>query len=296
MSFHFNQAESPAQGVRRVFRERVDAALGQLRDCGRPAVIHGVRKEIKKLRAMFRLVRGKIDLGDYRKGTKALRHAADRLAPSRDARVILKTFDELAGGHGSRRFPNLHQALKKHCHREARRFRNHDFAGVTKRMLKQTGRRAAVLELKASGWAAIEPGLKQSYRRGKEACRRVHAESSPEHFHDWRKHVKDLWHFSCLLSPGRPAVTRARVDELALLGKLLGEDHDLFLLERFVAETCANHAGEMKALNRLIAARQRRLRAAALKLGSRLYAEPPAVVCRGMEKAWKKWQGKSRHK
>ena len=53
MPFRFKKSESPAKAVRRVCRERIGAALGGLRKGGRPAAVHGVRKEIKKLRAHF---------------------------------------------------------------------------------------------------------------------------------------------------------------------------------------------------------------------------------------------------
>ena len=77
MPFRFKKSESPAKAVRRVCRERVGAALGRLRKPGSPAAVHGVRKEIKKLRALFRLVRAEIGRGVYRRRAKALREAAD---------------------------------------------------------------------------------------------------------------------------------------------------------------------------------------------------------------------------
>ncbi len=50
MPFQFKKKESPAKAVRRVFRERIGAARQRLREGGRPAAIHDVRREIKKLR------------------------------------------------------------------------------------------------------------------------------------------------------------------------------------------------------------------------------------------------------
>jgi CHAD domain-containing protein len=120
----------------------------------------------------------------------------------------------------------------------------------------------------------------------------VRAKPSPENFHEWRKHVKDLWYYFCLLYPAWPAETRAMTDELELLGGRLGEEHDLFLLQQFVSERCAGEANEATALNQLIASRQKELRAAALKLGSRLYAETPAVICRRLGNDWSLWRRK----
>lgn len=279
MPFRFKKSESPAKAVRRVCRERVGAALDCLRKPDRPAAVHGARKEIKKLRALFRLVRGEISVGSYRKGVKALRAAADSLAATRDARVMLKAFARLVGP-SAREFAGVERALQKHARREARRFRRNDSVALAERLLRKMRRRTGALKIKASGWTAIEPGLAQSYRCGRESCRLVHKTPAPENFHDWRKHVKDLWYYFSLLQPAWPAITRTMTDELERLGEHLGEDHDLFLLQQFVAEHGAVPAAEAAALNRRIAARQQRLRAAALKLGARLYAEAPAQFCR----------------
>lgn len=291
MPFQFKKSESPAKGVQRVCRERIGAALDGLRKCDRPAAVHAVRKEIKKLRAIFRLVRGEIGRANYRKGAKALREAADSLTAPRDARATLKAFENLAG-RPSRRFGGIERALRKNARREAGRFRKDDSRTRAKRLLRKTDRRVADLKIKAAGWGAIEPGLKESYRRGREACRLARKQPSPENFHDWRKHVKDLWHYFCLLHPAWPAEARAYTDELELLGGRLGEEHDLFLLQQFVSERCAGEANEATALNQLIASRQKELRAAALKLGSRIYAETPAVICRRLGNDWSLWRRK----
>ena len=70
MPFHFKQAESPGEAVPRICRERLAKARARLRHSGQPAVVHGVRKDIKKLRALFRLVRGEIGRDAYRKRYK----------------------------------------------------------------------------------------------------------------------------------------------------------------------------------------------------------------------------------
>jgi CHAD domain-containing protein len=291
MPFRFKKSESPAKGVRRVCRERIGAARERLGKSGQPAAIHDARREIKKLRAIFRLARGQAVGGAYHKSVKALREAAGCLAAPRDARVMLKAFVKLAGP-SARRFAEIEKMLRKHCRRETRRFQRNDFIAVADRILRKINRRVVGLKIKADGWAAIEPGLKESYDRGREACALARRKPLPENFHDWRKHVKNLWHYFRLLHPALRAKERALTDELGLLGAHLGEEHDLALLRQFVAGHCAGQAKEAKALSRLIESRQEELRAAALKVGSRLYAEAPAVVCRRLENDWSLWHRK----
>jgi hypothetical protein len=81
------------------------------------------------------------------------------------------------------------------------------------------------------------------------------------------------------------------MDELELLGGQLGEDHDLVLLRQFVGDNFEGHDLGVRALNGLMATRHKELRAAALELGSRLYAETPAVFCRRLENHWNAWHG-----
>src|SRR5580698_4069593 len=136
MPFRFKKSESPAKALRRVCRERVGVALDCLRKPGHPAAVHGARKEIKKLRALFRLVRGEISVGTYRKGVKALRAAADSLAAARDARVMLKAFEKLTGRTAAR-YAGIAKALNKHAHKEARRFRKDDSVALAEKMLRK---------------------------------------------------------------------------------------------------------------------------------------------------------------
>jgi CHAD domain-containing protein len=291
MPFRFKKSESPAKAVRRVTRERIGVARERLRDGDHSAAIHDVRREIKKLRAVFRLARGEGGQGRYRKSVKALRAAAGYLAAPRDARVMLKAFEKLTG-RDARRFAAIEKMLRKHSRRETRRFQKNNFITAADRILRKIERRVGGLKIKSSGWSAIEPGLKESYSRGREACVLVRRKPVPENFHDWRKHVKNLWYYFQLLRPAWPAEARAMTDELELLAGQLGEDHDLFLLEEFVKRHCAGLAGELAALNRLIESRQEKLRAGALKLGSQLYLETPPAICRRLEIYWNSWHGK----
>jgi CHAD domain-containing protein len=286
MPFRFKKSESPAKAVRRVCRERVGAALDCLRKAEHPAAVHGARKEIKKLRALFRLVRGEISVGTYRKGVKTLRVAADCLAATRDARVMLKAFEKLTRRTAGR-YAGIEKALNKHARREARKFRKEQSVALAERLLKKTHRRVGSLKIKLTGWAAVEPGLRQSYQRGQDALRLARRKRVPEDFHDWRRHVKDLWFYFCLVRPICPAATRSEARDLELLGLQLGEDHDLFLLQKFIGKHGSADAREVQGLGALISARQTELRAAALKLGARLYAEKPAAFCRRLGK-WRR--------
>jgi CHAD domain-containing protein len=286
MSFQFKQKESVDEAVRRVFRECVGEARGMLSRCGRPAAVHNVRKQIKKLRAILRLVRSEIGRDDYDKSVKPLRQVADGLTESRDAHTRLTAFLKLVGR--AAQFVDVEDNLRRHCQRESRRFRKNQFVAKAGRRLWKTGRRMDSLKIRATD-AWIEPGLEQNYGLGRTALSLVRKNPSSENFHEWRKHVKDLWYCLLLLHLGLPVHTRAMTGRLESLSESLGDDHDLVLLREFVVEKCDRRRSGVKILLELIESRQAELRAEALKLGVRIYAETPEVFCRRVGADWSRW-------
>ena len=293
MPFHFKKKESMPDAIWRLCRERVDAALDYLK-AGGPQAVHNVRREIKKLRSILRLVRGEIGESVYRKNTVALRTAAKRLTALRDAQMELNTFEKLAGHFGhklsARTLSKMKKALQKNCRAEERKFLRDGSIRAVNQILRKLKRRAGNWAVKSNDWAVLETGLKKTYCRGRETLETVREKPLPENFHEWRKRVKDLWHELRLLGPARPKRLRMAVDELEMLGKYLGDDHDLVMLEGFLASRL-KAAGDADKLNESACSRQRKLRAAALKLGGRFYSEKPDRFCRRIGNYWRIWRG-----
>lgn len=270
MPFHFKKSEPPVKAVRRVCGERVGVALGELKKSRRPGSVHNARKEIKKLRATLRLVCEDTGRRKYRRAVQPLRRAAGVLAAARDARVRFRALQHLADD-AEKRFPALYQTLRKIWRRETRRLLKSRSLSSTRRLLRKAGRRMRRLKPALSGPSAFVPGLRHSYELAREHFAAARREPSPEHLHEWRKKVKDFWYQLQLAAPVHPPEIRRMLDRLELLGEQLGDDHDLSLLRQ-----CAADTPEVAKLNRLIAARQRTLRRAALKLGSQLF-DPPTL-------------------
>ena len=60
MSFRFKKKESISKAVHRLTAGRIEDALGCLEHCDHAEAIHCARKDIKKVRAVLRLVRTRI--------------------------------------------------------------------------------------------------------------------------------------------------------------------------------------------------------------------------------------------
>jgi len=294
MPFHFKRKESVRKAVRRLCCERLEDALEPLRNGVHAGAVHNARKEIKKLRAVLRLVRAEIGKSAYAEHTDALRNAAERLTALRDAEIKLSAFDGVVKHFkrklGSRPFPKIRVALKKNRRLEEERlYKGRSITSVKAILCHEKGQMDR-LKMRSNGWKAIAPGLKKIYSRGRDAFEAAGQEPTAENFHEWRKRVKDLNHQLSLICPARPRKFRLRTSRLDKLGNLLGNDHDLFVLNQFVARKFGRMPGA-RLFQDLIITRQNKLRSEALKLGGRFYPTKPDRFCRCIGREWKKWRG-----
>jgi CHAD domain-containing protein len=262
-------------------------ALACLARPGHPDAVHEVRKELKKLRAIFRLSRGGLSRGEYEKAAEVMRLAAKPLAVWRDARVTRRALDTLAGSK-ARQFPKLRAALRVSCEQAGRRFKELDYGAITKLLLEEVGERLDDAKLKRVGWAEVRKCLEKTYAQGRDAYLLAMRLPTPEHLHGWRKRAKDLWYQLDFLCPAWPARTKALLASLKKLGNELGADHDLVLLQNFAREQ-RGPGEEAQALDRLIEAQRQIYDTHARQLGSQLYQQMPEAVCTQVEQDWKAW-------
>ena len=300
MSFCFKRKESVARAIRRLGCGRSEAAHKCLKDCRRAEAIHCVRKEIKKARAILRLARGGLREEDCRRVLNRLREAASHLAPVRDAHVKSAALKDLVRHFKNRRvapaWRRMQIELNTRARREVNRFVKRRTDRDVARRLQRAANRFDELKVEGQGWQLLGAGVKQAYRKGRKAYATARTQPQPEHFHQWRKRVKDVWYDLRMLQPLWPEQMDALAKRFGTLGEHLGNDHDLFLLQQFVGKQ-ANGAGawrQTQRLERLIEQRQQELRKSALELGAQCYAEKPSVFSKRLRQYWRRWRrGKS---
>ncbi len=295
MAFCFKRKESLPKAIRRLGRKRIEDALECLKDCRHGEAIHCARKDIKKVRAVLRLVRTEIERKEFRLLAKLLRQAAKLLAAPRDAHVKMKTLTNLMrhfkGQLATGALRHIRAELRNAYDEEMTRFAKEKTTKAVQQLLRRVAKELPLLEVKGKGWKALGPGVKAAYADGISAYQIACKDSSPENFHQWRKRAKELWYQVILLRRVWPEQMDAMAEELEMLGERLGEDHDLVMLRETVQEMSAaqHHLRELEALIGLIEERQRELRAAALAVGARFYAEKPSVFSKRLAGYWKIW-------
>ena len=270
-------------------RKSVEGLTGQA-ELGPDEAAHDARKRTKKVRALLRLARP--ELGDkvYRRENRALRDAARFLSPVRDAWVLVEALDDLVtppdedlSAEGVAAF----RAVLTAEHRELQTGQEEDGALVqAAEAFEEVLAGVSRWPLKDHGWASLDDGLEDTFRRGRQAMGRARSKGRADDYHEWRKQVKYLRHQFALLREVWPEVLEAMEDTADELGERLGADHDLAVLrERVEAEqSLAPHV--RKAVLRRIDTRRKEHQQTALALGSRVYAEKPAALRQRLGRLW----------
>jgi CHAD domain-containing protein len=286
-AFRLKEGEPVPDGVRRIARGRIDHALDELMgksDSSPEEAVHEARKDMKKLRALLRLARDELGEKTYRHENDAFRDAARELAGVRDADVMLATLGTLEKSYPEE-FPagaagGLRQALEAHRLRTSAGSRG-PAADAAIGMLEEARGRVSDWPLERDGFAALEDGLRRTYRRGRRAWRAAAKEPSSEHLHEWRKRGKDLWYHCSLLQESWKPVMTALADEAHELSDRLGDDHDLAVLLAW-----ANEHADGAELEAAVHKRRQELQADAFAYGARLYADKPGAFTDRMARWW----------
>lgn len=297
-AYRLKRQENAADGVRRVARGRAKKAAARLRDRPHEDLadsIHGARKDLKKIRAVLRLVRTDLGKKTFRAENRRYREAGRLLSDSRDAEVRLETLRALEARFGGD-LP-LAPALAWTEALDADREQitgpaEAEIAAKISRALEQIGVGGARISdwpLHSDSWELIEPGLLRTYREGREALRAAENERDPDRVHELRKRAKDLWYALRLLAGSWPGLLDETAEQVHELTDLLGDHHDLAVL----GEDLERRVGvvvEQDSIRALIEKRQEELLDEALPLGERIYAEKPKHFRRRLRAYWRIWR------
>lgn len=276
-------------------RERIDEAVRELGRSGedRHEGVHEARKRLKEIRAVLRLVR--FTLGErFTAENRWYRDTARALSAVRDAQAVLESWDRLVA-----RSPEGFAGVDPAGVRERLAGRRDRLAvadvpvAMTLEGLAAARERVARWPLGDTGFAALAPGIRHSYRQGRRRMAAALASGVDEDLHEWRKRAKDLWYHTRLLAPVWPEVMEARRRTLKQVSDALGDDHDLVVLGDLLAAEPAvlGDDAARAAVPPLIARRRGELQAEATRLGTRVYAEKPGAYVRRLGVYWRVWRG-----
>jgi len=258
----------------RIGAEQVDKALKALSISDRVSAVHEARKACKRLRSLLRMFRP--GLGDsFRVADSEVRDIARMLSGSRDQDVLPGVCEKLIEKQESDETRGAVESIRDFLLASRNNVTPVSFDAVIQRLRS--------LHDTALDWRAERPrksaaeGVRRVYRDGRRRRRHCELDGPATPWHEWRKSVKHHGYHASLLKKLHPAA-KAYAEPWDRLGTLLGDEHDLSVLEERLVETTLS--AEPLAALALQATRERRatLREKAAKLGKLLYAPSPRVV------------------
>lgn len=212
----------------------------------RPEAVYSLRKRCKKVRAILRLARGPLeDLDIYRPANATLRDIAARFSGLRDADVMLATYDRVMArcvdtqqsAGDRRRFAPIRAALTRRRTALLARPENNlgELLEEARWLLLKFRLGIGDWDFEDSGFQAIDPGLRKTYRRVLSSAKQARKTGSVEALHEWRKRLKYHRNHLRLLRKMAPRTLLPRIKALWQLGDLLGFDRDLAILHDLVS-------------------------------------------------------------
>lgn len=298
MAYRLKRNESVPDGIRRIAIEEIDSAAENLRHCGakdRDEAIHEARKSLKKVRGALRLVQPEMGQA-YREENDCFRDLGRHLSDIRDAQAIREVFEMLVrrhkSGHRKRDFDAIRRGIESAKRKKEESIDVDGLICSALDFLHSARERVALWPLRNDGFAAIEAGLKLTYRRGRRALAKAQRKPNPLTYHAFRKRVKDHWYHIRLLESLWTEAQQARESSLHDLETWLGDDHNLVVLSEQMQNEPESYGGQQNLdwFLALAGQHQKELRNNSLALGQRLYEEKPREFVRRMEKLWDFWQ------
>jgi CHAD domain-containing protein len=271
--------------LRRIVDEELTDALSRYARIEQPEAVHGLRKNLKKTRALLRLV--KSGLKDQPTANATLRDVGRALSARRDAQVRLATLLRLFPDP-----PDLLQPLRRHLETASLAPVANLPPGLGD-LIAGVRNRAATWTLHGKDAHILRDGLSRTRRDAQTAMQAARKDPGSEALiHEWRKRAKDVWYQSRLFGPAWPELFKPLISGADRLGELLGDHHDLSVFAAHVGalpETLLSDPAR-RLLDARIRDTQSGIEAEAFPLGARLLAGDPQEVAA----LWIDWRRVSR--
>lgn len=269
MAFTVHRKQSMGRNLLRLLISQNDRAIRQLESFEEDPenTVHEARISFKRIRTILRLLRKELKRRKFQKLNRAYRDLGLQLSAQRDACVKQQALNSLESSD------DVHGYIPTKADKEAVSVVLNALQGLRKQLLSQN--------LKNKKFSAIRGSCRSIYRLGRSAMLRAASSGEDEEFHEWRKNAKHLYHFIGIIQPVWPVIFTPLRKELYVLTQLLGDDHDLSILKLDALSV------NDKSLAENISRQQKDMRAEAISLGEKIYAEKSSCFISRIERYWR---------
>ncbi len=277
--FRLRKQKPACTEIGRVARELIDDTIAHIAPFSAPEgeSVHKARKNIKKLRAILRLIRRQMGSEASKREDQCLRGVGRYLSSIRDAQVRLKTFQKLQGETQNKAAKSFQGRLMQDRERSFRKL--HNRRGLERRIadLKSVRRRIQNWTSKELKKSDLKKNLRRIYKRSQRDFHIARKEGDTLSLHESRKRAKDLWYVLCLLKSEHPKKMKALADDMKDFTEQLGQALDLTLLKRTLDDPRLTHEArsDLQKIKTLIQIERAEQQKNALKLGKKFFSKPP---------------------
>jgi len=295
MSYRFKGKESIAEAVRRIAAEQLDEALEHAKaKTSIDDAVHDTRVCFKKLRGLIRLIRGELGNQIYQRENRFYRDINRVLSKVRDSTALIEIFDKLTERFEEELANDAFESFRKSISRATRERQTEKRKALidVRKKIAAARRRLRKWPALSDKYSSVSPGLRRTYKNGRDGFEKAESKPSVRAFHQWRKEAKYLAYNIQLLRPMWAGQLKDFGGEIKTLVDYLSDDHDLALLrKRALKESKAADDGhEYEALLALIDKRRAELETRARFLGQRIYAETPGAFRNRFHEYWRGWR------
>ncbi len=290
--FDLLPGETLAQGLKRVLLGEIVSARESLSD---PAIapeeaIHRVRRRLKRARSIF-FVLDEVAGANRENRTIQARDTARLLAGARDADVAAFEARRILARAEGRDVAAAGLLVERLESERAAAPRPLPPLDEVASRLRAREADARSLPDRFEAGRLLADALVASYRRGRRDWRELTDGFTVETLHDWRKRVKQRRHLSALVPVETAITTQALQRDLEDLGEILGEEHDLAVLQQRIEtdERLLRPREGRAGVVELIAGRRRKFTKKALELGEELYGSRTRVAAAALDELRELW-------
>lgn len=287
MNYKINLKTSLNKELKRILNEQMEDSLQQLTDKEKETdvSVHEFRKNMKKSRAVLRLMRHNVKKESYREMNSLFRDLSKRLGRSREAKVHLDTLEEIMSENElPKTAGSLYDYFQQEYDETLQNLKdNENVLNDTIKKLQQARQKIHKLSMDDDDTSLIYQGIKKVYKRGRKALTVVYEFPGGENFHEWRKRAKYLWYICLLLEEIWPEVMNGYITSLDELSDYLGKEHDLFELQNIILERQdLNFIPEKdrQIIANVIDKYRTTIQCKARPVGSKLYFEKPKMFAK----------------
>ncbi len=280
MAFRLQQDEPITPGLRRVVEEQYHLAMEHLSGPAhlRQHAVHETRKSFKRVRSLLRMLRKEMK-SVFAEENARIRDLSAMLSPYRDADAMLETLEKLHQAFPDILDANMHDVAYQSLSnaRDKQLESGNGYAQDAQMVIGHLKKARA----NVANWPLphdlehIIPILRRSYKRARQAAKQAQRTQHIEDFHTWRKRVKDLQYQTQLLQETPAGLEQEFRQALKSLAELLGNHHDLSILEELLESPGIfpdqQHAAEVQPL---VQQHRQELEKQALQVGRKLFERP----------------------